>query len=48
METVRNLAVEQTRDMIHSIDTSLTSECRDFDTYTRDGRYLAYRRLRIR
>lgn len=34
METVRNLIVEQARDMIHSIDTSLTPECRDFDTYT--------------
>lgn len=34
METVRNLTVEQARDMIHSIDTSLIPECRDFDTYT--------------
>lgn len=34
METVRNLTVEQARDMIHSIDTSLITECRDFDTYT--------------
>ena len=34
METVRNLTVEQTRDMIHDIDTSLIPECRDFDTYT--------------
>lgn len=34
METVRNLTVEQARDMIHSIDTSLIHECRDFDTYT--------------
>lgn len=34
METVRNLTVEQARDMIHSIGTSLIPECRDFDTYT--------------
>lgn len=34
METVRNLTVEQARDMIHSIDTSLIPECRDFDAYT--------------
>lgn len=34
METVRNLTVEQARDMIHSIDTGLAPECRDFDTYT--------------
>lgn len=34
METVRNLTVEQARDMINSIDTSLFPECRDFDTYT--------------
>lgn len=34
METVRNITVEQARDMIDSIDTSLTPECRDFDTYT--------------
>lgn len=34
MEAVRNLTVEQARDMIHSIDTSLIPECRDFDTYT--------------
>lgn len=34
METVRNLTVEQARDMIHSIDTSLIPECRDLDTYT--------------
>lgn len=34
METVRNLTVEQARDMINSIDTSLIPECRDFDTYT--------------
>lgn len=34
METVRNITVEQARDMIHSIDTSLIPECRDFDTYT--------------
>lgn len=34
METVRNITVEQARDMINSIDTSLIHECRDFDTYT--------------
>ena len=34
METVGNLTVEQARDMIHSIDTSLVPECRGFDTYT--------------
>ena len=34
METVRNLTVEQARDMIHSIDNRLIPECRDFDTYT--------------
>lgn len=34
METVRSLTVEQARDMISSIDTSLIPECRDFDTYT--------------
>lgn len=34
METVRNLTVEQARDMISSIDTSLIPECRDFDSYT--------------
>ena len=34
METVRNLTVEQARDMIHSIDDRLLPECRDFDTYT--------------
>lgn len=34
METVRNLTVEQARDMINSIDASLIPECRDFDTYT--------------
>lgn len=34
METVRNLTVEQARDMIHGIDASLIPECRDFDTYT--------------
>lgn len=34
METVRNLTVEQARDMIHSIDARLIPECRDFDTYT--------------
>lgn len=34
METVRNITVEQARDMINSIDTSLIPECRDFDTYT--------------
>lgn len=34
METVRNITVEQARDMIHSIDTGLIPECRDFDTYT--------------
>lgn len=34
METVRNLTVEQARDMINSIDTSLIPKCRDFDTYT--------------
>lgn len=34
METVRNLTVEQARDMIRSIDTRLIPECRDFDTYT--------------
>ena len=34
METVRNLTVEQARDMINSIDTSLIPEGRDFDTYT--------------
>lgn len=34
METVRNITVEQARDMITSIDTSLIPECRDFDTYT--------------
>lgn len=34
METVRNITVEQARDMIDSIDTSLIHECRDFDTYT--------------
>lgn len=33
METARNITVEQARDMIHSIDTSLIPECRDFDTY---------------
>lgn len=34
METVRNLTVEQARDMIRSIDTRLIPECSDFDTYT--------------
>lgn len=34
METVRNITVEQARDMIHSIDTSPIPECRDSDTYT--------------
>lgn len=34
METVRNLTIEQARDMIHSIDNRLIPECRDFDTYT--------------
>lgn len=34
METVRNITVEQARDMINSIDPSLIPECRDFDTYT--------------
>ena len=34
METVRNITVEQARDMINSIDASLIPECRDFDTYT--------------
>lgn len=34
METVRNLTVEQGRDMIRSIDTSLIPECRDLDAYT--------------
>ena len=34
METVRNLTVEQARDIIHSIDTSLIPKCRDFDAYT--------------
>lgn len=34
METVRNITIEQARDMIHNIDTSLIPECRDFDTYT--------------
>ena len=34
METVRNLTVEQARDMIHSIDDRLLPECHDFDTYT--------------
>ena len=34
MEAVRNLTVEQARDMIHGIDASLIPECRDFDTYT--------------
>ena len=34
METVRNLTVEQARDMISSIDIRLFPECRDFDTYT--------------
>lgn len=34
METVRNITVEQARDMINSIDTSLIPKCRDFDTYT--------------
>nr|DAH86590.1 MAG TPA: hypothetical protein [Bacteriophage sp.] len=34
METVRNLTVEQARDMIHNIDTSLVPECRDLDEYT--------------
>ena len=34
MKTVRNITVEQARDMINSIDTSLIPECRDFDTYT--------------
>lgn len=34
METVRNITVEQARDMIHSIDIRLIPECRDFDTYT--------------
>lgn len=34
METVRNLTVEQARDMINSIDVRLIPECRDFDTYT--------------
>lgn len=34
MEAIRNLTVEQARDVIHSIDTSLIPECRDFDTYT--------------
>lgn len=34
METVRNLTVEQARDMINSIDTNLIPKCRDFDTYT--------------
>lgn len=34
METVRNITVEQARDMINSIDNRLIPECRDFDTYT--------------
>nr|DAJ63818.1 MAG TPA: hypothetical protein [Caudoviricetes sp.] len=34
METVRNITVEQARDMINSIDTSLIPKSRDFDTYT--------------
>ena len=34
METVRNISVEQARDMIDGIDASLIPECRDFDTYT--------------
>lgn len=34
METVRNLTVEQARAMVHSIDTILIPESRDFDTYT--------------
>lgn len=34
METVRNITVEQARDMIRSIDNRLIPECRDFDTYT--------------
>lgn len=34
MKTVRNLTVEQARDMINSIDIRLFPECRDFDTYT--------------
>ena len=34
METVRNITVEQARDMINGIDASPIPECRDFDTYT--------------
>lgn len=34
MNNAKEITLEQARDMIHSIDTSLISECRDFDTYT--------------
>lgn len=34
METVGNITVEQARNMIDGIDTSLVPECRDLDTYT--------------
>lgn len=34
MNNAKEITLEQARDMIHSIDTSLVSECRDFDAYT--------------
>lgn len=34
MGNATEITLEQARDMIHSIDTSLISECRDFDAYT--------------
>lgn len=34
MGNATEITLEQARDMIHSIDTSLIPECRDFDAYT--------------
>lgn len=34
MGNATEITLDQARDMIHSIDTSLIPECRDFDTYT--------------
>lgn len=34
MNNSKEITLKQARDMIHSIDTSLIPECRDFDTYT--------------
>lgn len=34
MNNAKEITLKQARDMIHSIDTSLIPECRDFDAYT--------------